>query len=141
MDNPLTGDRFVLNVGHSYLGHVWVSLNHSTTEELITEAYSSTIMEQEKWYHVAVTWDKKEIKIFLNGTLETTVEAQVTPVALTNGGGFGLVNGSGWLEAGLQDLRLYPVVQSQDYWAAVHDNYCRAGFVSTFRDESVLLGS
>lgn len=128
---------WVFSIGHTVLNHVWVQVQ---TDDLETvNAYSSTLLSENTWYHIAIDYIAGEsINIWIDGELETTQEIAnfVTPV--TNGGFIG-----GWNEArgytgNIMLLRVHGEPGNAAYWAAEHDNITDSGFVLIGSDPEVL---
>lgn len=68
---------------------------------------SSTTLNTDQWYHVAATWDGTQVKIYVDGTLETTQSRTGTISTDTRLVYLGGRNGTDLFDGRLDDVRLY----------------------------------
>ena len=53
-------------------GTILISLINESGERIML--YSETKVETEAWYHVAATWNEEEVRLYINGTLDSEME-------------------------------------------------------------------
>ena len=59
-------------------GTVLISLINEAGERIML--YSETRVETENWYHIAATWNEEEVRLYINGTLDSSVENTIRAI-------------------------------------------------------------
>lgn len=113
------GEAFLLS--HSLLNHVWARLNYD--DDTIFSSMSATMLERNRWYNVGITWDTHKLRIYINGVLDKTEEADDTLKTLT---GVNLIMKS--VIGDCLDVRLFHECLPPQYFEALHANYCDNAF-------------
>lgn len=131
-----SGNEWAFYLGYSYLNHLVASVQMNSG--IVYEAYSTTMMEQGRFYHVATCFEPaSHLKVFIDGIEEATESVTESETeAVANGSYFGRFNLGGYPTCYLQEVRLYPDCQTEDYWAAEHDNFCSPLFYSIGTEEN-----
>jgi hypothetical protein len=74
-----------LIIGHSYINHLWARL--STSSYYSIDVFSTMLLEQDRWYHVAVTWQPRgKLRLFVDGVLAGRVDAPISAYQSLQGG-------------------------------------------------------
>src|SRR3989338_3532519 len=73
-------ERFVLHFGYQDNGKIKFTISNGSSYNVLTSNLSPNM---EEWYHVAVTYDGTNQKIYVNGSLDNTGASAITP-ATTN---------------------------------------------------------
>ena len=73
-------ERFVLHFGYQDNGKIKFTISNGSSYNVLTSNLSPNM---EEWYHVAVTYDGTNQKIYVNGSLDNTEASAITP-ATTN---------------------------------------------------------
>lgn len=134
-----TANKWVFTFGYSFVNHLMAGI-HTTdgTTDSISEAYSSQLMQEDKFYHVASSWDGSAVRLYINGSADGSMDTtNGQTVAQTNGGRFGSWNNGAFHTGTLQEVRLHPEAKSAAWLKAEHDNFCDSGFY-VIGDEEVL---
>ena len=94
---------------------------------LTTIPYSTAVLTQNNtWYQITVTYDLTNVKIYVNGQLNTTKSlTSMTPAYLANliiGGPTNLNPGGGFFNGKLDEIRIYnrPLTQTEITYLAAH---------------------
>jgi hypothetical protein len=119
-------DKWQFCQGHSFVNHLLGRVQN--TDSTAMEAYSSTMMDADKWYHCATSWDGSAFRQHIDGIDEGTTDGTGEAVRATNGGYIGRYEGSQPFRGNLQELRLYAGIRSTAHLKAEFDNWCNAEF-------------
>jgi hypothetical protein len=115
---------------YTVLRHLWATIT-TDGEETEYDSFSNTMLDKDRWYFLAASFDGSKLKVYINGSEAGSVDVAGVPVV---GGECGIgINGSP--EGNLQDVRIYAGVLSEDHLHAIHDNYCRFGFLVQGEEE------
>jgi hypothetical protein len=68
---------------------------------------STTTLDTDEWYHIAATWDGSNVRVYVNGTLETTAARTGTIGTDTRTLYLGGRGGADLFDGRLDDVRLY----------------------------------
>ncbi|WP_339684225.1 LamG domain-containing protein [Gimesia maris] len=138
-----TSSSWSFTFGYSFLNNLMGSINtlDSTGGEEEVEAYSSQWLAEDKFYHVACSFDGTQLLLYVDGTADGSADStNDTNVSQTNGGRFGSWNNGAFHTGLLQEFRLYPEVKTSAYLLAEHDNFCASGFFTIGDEEHVGFG-
>ena len=73
---------------------------------------SNTVLEQEKWYHIAATYDGSNARIYINGTLDNTTACTGTILTDTNLPFWIGRNGGVYFNGKIDEVRLWNVART-----------------------------
>lgn len=133
-------NRFVVALGHSFLQTLAVQVNVAAMNGTITEnlSFGSTALNQDSWYHAAMTYDQSNIRLYLNGVLVGTLAISGTLLPLENECFLGCLNGAQNLQGNLQELHVFPETKSANYLLAEYNSICNPNFVIEGDEEPLL---
>lgn len=123
------GDEWTFRLGHSVVNHLWASIQVTGSEGTETHhCFSSTLLDQERWYHLGCSFDGTSLKVYINGVLSGTTVVGLPMIGLTNSSYLGRWNDGLGLEGNIQEARMYPEAKSAAWFKAEHDNFCSSAF-------------
>lgn len=124
----LSRGNFQLGVSHA--GKLYGCVTDSEGEDY--KAWGTTRLQDEKWYHVAATWDRKTLSIYLDGKLEGSV---ITPDTLAPAVPLciGAHDGGSYFTGRIQEVRLWGRILTPATLAAERFAFCRPGFTTATR--------
>jgi len=123
-----SGHDYSFTIGTSYIGNLMARLQ---TSDGVFLAFSSEKLTEDRWYHVAASWDQTTLTVYIDGSeagsVATTGDAM--PYLTGNNAFAGRWNNGSGFTGNLQEIRLFHEAKGQDYLTAEHDNFCDANFV------------
>lgn len=138
------GHSWNFQLGTSYLNHLLARLHVVGDETATTFAFSTGVLQLERWYHLAATWTPTDaIRLYINGVLagsEITAEPQTVDYLSGNHGYIGRFNSGLGMTGNVQDVRLAPFAASDAWVKALHDNSCVAGFFEIGESSESIFG-
>jgi hypothetical protein len=92
-------------------GKLRLVTNNGITQTIVL---SGRTLRDNVWQHVAATFDHGTVKLYLDGTLDTTVAGALTPIASTEPLAFGREGNyaGGTLNGRIDEIRIWNVVRS-----------------------------
>lgn len=112
-DNGSYEKGWILGYSGEAFGFILSSVDASDGDGDLTKVVSTNMFEIEKWYHLAATYDGKEIKLFVNGNLEGSSKEQSGDI---------LYPDSGYFDIGAyHDLNEYNVMEGEILMASLYE--------------------
>lgn len=127
----------VVQFGYNFIRQLFaaVQLADGTTQY----CQGTTILDKDHWTHCALSYEPVagNIKVYVNGVLDSSAVAPSTPTAtVTNGGFIGRLNTASSPISDCQDLKVYGTAKDAVWWMAEYLNYCMPSFVTQGAESS-----
>jgi len=123
-----SGHDYSMTIGTSYIGNLMARLQ---TSDGVFLAFSAGKLSQDRWYHVAASWDQTMLTVYIDGSEAGSVATTGTAMPYLSGNNAfaGRWNNGSGFTGNLQEIRFFHESKDADYWDAEHSNFCSAGFV------------
>ena len=119
--NNFNGFDCVFSVETSYINHLVATIKTDTESVAV---YSATVLETDRWYHIAVTYDKSALTLFINGIKNNTVAVTGLPLPASNNCYVGSKDKASFWTGNLQEIRITSEVKDSDWFTAERKNFC-----------------
>lgn len=124
--NDGAGNKFVVSFGHSFLNTLSISVRIIESNGPPAEVlyFGATTLTQGTWYHVAVTYDRTSLRLYLNGVLDGTKAIGGDLIALNHECFIATTDNANNIQGNIQEVHIFPAEMSAAYLKAERDAFC-----------------